>query len=138
MLLGHLLFGPAVLLFHHTILEYLRAPNANEARPTHLGSLRSQATDLVRLAVDLAGLHLLVCSRAPTIRNLGTQLCFRNPPLSYGLRHIPSPPPVGHIKLLCIYPRGNVDLTVDGLWENLSCLSVGPPIMSSYSRSNRT
>ena len=84
MLRGPLLFGPAVLLFHHTKLEYLRPPNAKRAHPTHLGSLRSQAIGLVRLAVDLAGLHLLVCSRAPTIRNAGTQLCFWNPSLSCG------------------------------------------------------
>ena len=86
MLLRPLLFGPAVLLFHHTYPEYLRAPNANGARSTQLDSLRSQATGLVRLAVDLAVLHLLVYSRAPTTRNAGTpsQLCFRNPPLRCG------------------------------------------------------
>ena len=140
MLLGTLLFdlGPAMLLFHHTYLEYLRAANDNGARRTRLCSLRSKTTGgLVRLVAGLAALHLLVCLCAPKIRNAGTQPCFRNPPLSHGYAQI-LPSPLGHINLLCVYPQDNVDATVansPGRIYRASVLRL--PTMSFYGRSKR-
>jgi len=73
--LGHLLFflGLAVLLFRHTYLEYRCAANGMHYSPLFFEKPKLIICGPVRLAVDVAVLHLMVCLCAPKIRNAVTQ-----------------------------------------------------------------